>query len=71
MQKCCYKQSQVDHTLFIKRSSQGEITILIVYVGDIVLTGNDDEEIQKLRIYLANEFEKKDIGSLNTLWVLR
>jgi hypothetical protein len=34
-----------------------------VYVDDIVLTGNDDGEIQNLRHYLANEFELKDLGS--------
>jgi len=35
-----------------------------VYVDDIVLTGNDDGEIQNLRHHLANEFEIKDLGSL-------
>jgi hypothetical protein len=33
-------------------------------MDDIVLTWNDDEEIQKLRKYLANGFEIKDLGSL-------
>jgi len=30
-------QSQTDHTLFIKHSTQGKVTTLIVYVDDIVL----------------------------------
>jgi len=64
MQRFGYKQSQADHTLFIKHSSQGKITALIVYVDDIVLTGNDDGEIQNLKHRLANEFEIKDLGSL-------
>jgi restriction endonuclease Mrr len=45
MQRFGYKQSQTDHTLFIKHSTQGKVTALIVYVDDIVLTGNDDGEI--------------------------
>jgi hypothetical protein len=64
MQRFGYKQRQANHTLFIKHSSQGKVTSLIVYVDDIVLTGNDDGEIQNLRHYLANKFELKDLGSL-------
>jgi hypothetical protein len=62
MQRFDYKQSQADHTLFIKHSSQGKKTTLIVYVDDIVLEGNDDGEIQNLKHRLANEFEIKDLG---------
>ena len=36
MLKNGFKQSQVDHTLFIKHSSQGKTTALIVYIDDIV-----------------------------------
>jgi hypothetical protein len=64
MQRFGYKQSQADHTLFIKDSSQGKVTALIVYVDYIVLTGNDDGEIQNLIHLFANEFEIKDLGSL-------
>jgi hypothetical protein len=39
-----YKQSNVDHTLFYKWS----VTILIVYVDDIIITWND-KEIDKLK----------------------
>ncbi|KAH9770615.1 cyclic nucleotide-gated ion channel 1 [Citrus sinensis] len=37
-----------DHTLFIKKR-QGKITALIVYVDDMVVTGNDGEEIEALQ----------------------
>ena len=39
-----YRQSQGDHTLFIKHSSLGGLTTLLVYVDDIIVTGNDDKE---------------------------
>jgi hypothetical protein len=64
MQRFGYKQSQVGHTFFIKHSYQGNVTALIVYVDDIVLTGNDDGEMQNLKHCLANEFEIKDLGTL-------
>jgi hypothetical protein len=38
--------------LFIKWSLQQKVIALIVYVDDKLLTGNHDEEIQKLRKFL-------------------
>jgi hypothetical protein len=60
MQIFDYKQSQTDHTLFIKYYPQGKVTAFVVYVDDIVLIGNDEEEIRRLKIYLASEFKIKD-----------
>ena len=34
-------QAQGDHTLFHKKSSSGEVTILLVYVDDMIETRND------------------------------
>jgi hypothetical protein len=64
MRKYGYYQSQSDHTLFLKHSNKGKITASIVYVGDIVVTGNDIVEIGKLKTYLAKEFEIKDLRTL-------
>jgi hypothetical protein len=58
-----FKQSQADHTLFLK-CDRGKLTALIVYVDDMVVTGNDEEGIRRLRDYLAKEFEMKDLGAL-------
>ncbi|KAM1285212.1 hypothetical protein ACFX2J_027804 [Malus domestica] len=38
-----YTQSNSNHTLFFKRRN-GKLTTLIVYVDDMVVTGNDPEE---------------------------
>ena len=62
--KLGYKQGQADHTLFVKKSHAGKMTILIVYVDDIILSGNDMEELQNLKKYLLEEFEVKDLGNL-------
>ncbi|RVW96831.1 Retrovirus-related Pol polyprotein from transposon RE1 [Vitis vinifera] len=58
-----YKQAQTDHTLFYRRKN-GKITILIVYVDDIILTGDDVIDMERLKQKLATEFEMKDLGSL-------
>ena len=59
-----YKQSQGDHTLFIKHSTSGGVIALIVYVDDIVVTGNDQAEMDILKGCLVREFEIKELGRL-------
>ncbi|XP_042511728.1 uncharacterized mitochondrial protein AtMg00810-like [Macadamia integrifolia] len=56
-----YRQSQADHTSFTKAKGN-EVTALIVYIDDIVITGNNDEEISNLKVLLAAKFETKDLG---------
>nr|GEW34833.1 retrovirus-related Pol polyprotein from transposon TNT 1-94 [Tanacetum cinerariifolium] len=63
MKRVGYKQNDADHTLFVK-NNRGKVTALIVYVDDMVVTGNDREEIVKLQTILAAEFELKDLGQL-------
>ncbi|RVW88942.1 Retrovirus-related Pol polyprotein from transposon RE1 [Vitis vinifera] len=55
-----YRQSNSDHTLFLKKQ-HGKITTLIVYVDDMVVTGNDPGERKALQNYLFREFEMKDL----------
>ena len=59
-----YHPSEGDHTLFIKHDSSGKLIALIVYMDDIIVTGNDEGEIQRLKTYSSNEFEIKDPRSL-------
>ena len=59
-----YLQCQADHTLFVKGGSGGKMVILIVYVDDIILTGDDSEEILNLKKLLPIEFEIKDLKTV-------
>ena len=43
-------------TLFLKHSLEGKVTILIAYVDDIIVTGDDSEQIHKLKKILDGEF---------------
>ncbi|CAL2236686.1 unnamed protein product [Prunus armeniaca] len=58
-----YAQSNLDHTLFLKRDG-GKITALIIYVDDMAVPRNNAGEQQKLQKYLSQEFEMKDLGAL-------
>ena len=44
MKNIGYKQSQGNHTLFIKHSDSGGVTALLIYVDDIIMTRNDELE---------------------------
>ncbi|KAH9753977.1 hypothetical protein KPL71_015272 [Citrus sinensis] len=62
--KCGYRQSHSDHTMFLKHGKEDKLAVLILYVDDIILTGNDRDEIERLKMLLTKEFETKDLGSL-------
>lgn len=59
-----FNQCQSDHTMFVKHSMEGKVALFIVYVDDIVITGNDYDQIDHLKGLLAKEFEVKDLGQL-------
>lgn len=58
-----YTQAHSDHTLFYKHLGC-KLAVLIVYVDDIVMTGDNEEELQKLKQFLSKQFEIKDLGKL-------
>lgn len=48
--------------MFHKHSITGKIVILIVYVDDIIFTGDDEGKLKVLKKFHAREFEVKDLG---------
>lgn len=49
--------------IFINHTPTRKGAVLIVYVNDIILIGDHDEEILKLKNVLARESEIKDLGN--------
>jgi len=47
------------------------ITILVVYVDDIVITGDDEYEIKNLKERLGKAFEVKNLGPLHYFLIAR
>ena len=48
-----------------------QITCLIIYVDDMVITGNDELEIGELKRKLFLKFEMKDLGNLKYFLALK
>ncbi|KAF5193418.1 Retrovirus-related pol polyprotein from transposon re2 [Thalictrum thalictroides] len=58
-----YSQSTADHSLFT--FSLGDtFTAVLVYVDDILVTGNNSEAISNLKDFLRTKFHIKDLGRL-------
>lgn len=62
-----YKQGNSDHTLFIKMADK-KVSILLLYVDDMVIIRYNKNEIIRLKKKLCEEFELKDLGKLRYFW---
>lgn len=57
-------RGEVDTTLFVKQYEKAKITIIIVYVDDIIITRDGNHEMEDVKQIMAREFEVKDLGAL-------
>ena len=58
-----FTQSQYDSSLFFHKTTTSMV-FLLVYVDDIIITGNDSGLISKLPNMLHSTFRMKDLGHL-------
>ena len=63
IEKFGMQKSKSDHSIFY-RNSQAGIILLVVYVDDIIITGDDMAGISSLKSFLHGQFHTKDLGML-------
>ena len=63
IEKFSLQKSKSDHCVFYK-NSQTSIILLVVYVDDIVITGNDMTSISSLKSFLHGQFHTKNLRML-------
>ena len=59
-----YTTSPYDSALFLHRIDKGTI-LLLLYVNDMIITGDNLNGIQELKDFLSQQFEMKDLGHLS------
>ena len=58
-----FHRSNADSSLFVRISSTGKLVVLI-YVDDLIVTGDNLHEINTLKTSLRSKFAIKDLGKL-------
>jgi Reverse transcriptase (RNA-dependent DNA polymerase) len=61
--KIGFKRNEAESSMFVKTSNQG-IVIILIYVDDLVIIGNDKVGMEHLKHHLGKEFDIKDLGNL-------
>ena len=58
-----YQVTSADSSLFVK-ASEGKIAAVLVYVDDLIITGDFEEEIIRTKENLSIHFQMKELGRL-------
>jgi len=58
-----FQTSNADFSLYVKNTNHG-IVVIVIYVDDLIITGDSDVDISDLKKLLKQKFEMKDLGEL-------
>ncbi len=56
--------SDADFSLYVKKTNHG-VVVIVIYVDDLIITGDSDANISDLKKLLKQKFEMKDLGGLH------
>ena len=66
-----YSRTTSDHCVFVKKYTDGNFIILLLYVDDMLIVGQDMSKISKLKSELSKSFAMKDLGPAKQILGIR
>ena len=62
--KVGFQQSESDDTLYVHQQGKNMV-ILVMYVDDLIITGNNDDHIAQVKKEIHESFKMTDLGLLH------
>ncbi len=59
-----FQTSNANLSLHVKKTDHG-LVVIVIYVDDLIIIGDNDEDIFDLKKLLKQKFEMKDLGELH------
>ena len=66
-----YSRTTSDHCVFVKKYPDGNFIILLLYIDDILIVGQDMSKISKLKSELSKSFAMKYLGPAKQILGIR
>lgn len=66
-----YYKAQPHHCVFMKRYTEGGFIILLLYVDDMMIVGNNAKRIVLLEKALSKSFLVKDLGPAKQIYGMK
>ena len=55
--------SMADYSMYVKKRD-ASLVVIVIYVDDLIITGDDKAQIANVKKVLGDEFDMKDLGEL-------
>ena len=65
MESVGFKQGAADPCIYVKTEGTKELTIVAVYVDDLIIASKTNKAMEETKESLASKFKMKDLGKLN------
>jgi len=66
-----YKKTTSNHCVFVKKFSDDDFIILLLYVDDMLIVGKNISKIDRLKKQLGESFAMKDMGATKHILDIR